>query len=71
LDDEQEHTIENSTKEKAYTMWYQPLESNILIVLVFITPVFSANVRDKQDSIQQTGVAKPLHIIFFSYNSLR
>jgi hypothetical protein len=23
--------------EKAYTMWYQPLESIILIVLVFIT----------------------------------
>ena len=37
LDDEHEQRIENSMNEKAYTMWYQPLESIILIVLVFIT----------------------------------
>ena len=40
LVDEHEQSAENSMKEKAYTMRYQPLESSILIVRLFIALTF-------------------------------
>ena len=66
--DEHEHRTENSRKEKAYTMRYQPLDNSILIVRLFICFVLSVTSSKVFVTAVKTAFPAELSVILFCYH---